>query len=55
VEYLNLLGGITIDARCTREIKCRITMATAAFKKNSLHQQIALTFEKETRKALHLE
>jgi hypothetical protein len=34
VEYFNYLGGmITNDARCTREIKSRIIMAKATFKK----------------------
>jgi hypothetical protein len=48
------LGSIkTNDTRCTREIKSRFTAAKAAFKKNSIHQQIALTFEEETSKALH--
>jgi hypothetical protein len=56
VEYLNFLGTITTNnTRCIREIKSRITMAKAAFNKNSLHQQIALKFEQETSKALHLE
>jgi hypothetical protein len=32
VEYFNGLGGMmTYDARCTREIKCRIAMTKAAF------------------------
>ena len=32
VEYFNYLGSmITNDSRCTREIKCRIAMAIAAF------------------------
>jgi hypothetical protein len=34
VKYFNYLGNmITNDARCTREIKCRIVMAKAAFSK----------------------
>ena len=34
VEYFNYLGSmITNDARCTREIKFRISIAKAAFKK----------------------
>jgi hypothetical protein len=37
VEELNYLGSmITNDARCTREIKARIAMAKAAFKKKTL-------------------
>jgi hypothetical protein len=32
LEYFNYLGGmITDEARCTREIKCSIPMAKAAF------------------------
>jgi hypothetical protein len=35
VEYFNCLGSMIInDARCTREMKCRIAMAKAAFSKN---------------------
>jgi hypothetical protein len=34
VEYLNYLGSmITIDARCTRDIKSKIAMAKTAFNK----------------------
>jgi hypothetical protein len=33
VEYFNYLNSITNDARCTSEIKPRVTMATAAFNK----------------------
>jgi hypothetical protein len=37
VEYFNCLGSIlTNDARSTREIKCRIAMAKAAFNKEAL-------------------
>jgi hypothetical protein len=38
---------ITSDARCTREIKSRITMAKAAFnkKKTPLYQQSGLKFK----------
>ena len=36
VEYFNCLcNRITNDARCTREIKCRIAMTEAAFNKKS--------------------
>jgi hypothetical protein len=36
VEYFNCLGSmITYDANCTREIKSRIAMAKAAFKKKN--------------------
>jgi hypothetical protein len=33
VEYFNYLDSITNDARCTSEIKPRVTMATPAFNK----------------------
>jgi hypothetical protein len=34
IEYFYYLGGmITNDARCTRETKCQIAMAKAAFNK----------------------
>ena len=33
MEYINCLDSITNDARCTSEIKPRVTMATAAFNK----------------------
>jgi hypothetical protein len=37
VECFNYLGSkITNDARCTREIKSRITMAKAVFNKKNL-------------------
>jgi hypothetical protein len=37
VEYFNYLGSmITNDARCTREIKSRFSMARAAFNKKTL-------------------
>jgi hypothetical protein len=37
MEYFNYLGNmITSDARCTREIKSRIAMAKAEFKKKTL-------------------
>jgi hypothetical protein len=37
VEYFNYLDSmITSDARCTREIKTRIAMAKAAYKKRNL-------------------
>jgi hypothetical protein len=56
VEYFKyLVSIITIDARCTCEIKSRIAMAKAAFnKKKTVHQQFGLTFKEETCKALHL-
>jgi hypothetical protein len=48
-NIFNFLGSITTNVtRCRREIKSRITMAKAAFNKNSIHQQIALKFEEET-------
>jgi hypothetical protein len=37
VEYINWFGSIkTNDARCTREIKSRFTIAEAAFKKQNV-------------------
>jgi hypothetical protein len=40
------LCDITNDARCTREINSRITMAKAAFNKNkTLRQQIGRIFK----------
>jgi hypothetical protein len=33
LQYFNYLDSITNDARCTSEIKPRVTMATAAFNK----------------------
>jgi hypothetical protein len=55
VEYCNFLGSIINNyARCTRDIKSRITMAKAAFnKKKTFHHQIGLKFEEETSKVLH--
>ena len=51
-----LCSMLTIDGRCTREIKSRIAMAKAAFTLlHSFYQQIGLKFEEETNKMLHLE
>jgi hypothetical protein len=55
VEYFNYLGSmITNDARCTREIKCRIDMAKAEFnkKKTLFISKLDLNLRK---KVLHLE
>jgi hypothetical protein len=39
VEYVNYLGSMIKDARCTREIKSRIATVKAAFsKKKTLHR-----------------
>jgi len=39
---------ITNDARCTREIKSRIAMAKAAFKKlKNFHHQTEIKFKKD--------
>jgi hypothetical protein len=48
-EYFNCLGSmITNDARCTREIKSRIFMAKAAFKKKTLFtSKLDLNLRKE--------
>jgi hypothetical protein len=44
VEYFKYLGSIiTNDARCTNEIKSRIAMANAPFKKNKKKKQTLLT------------
>jgi len=58
VECFKYLGSmLTNDGRCTCEIKSRIDMAKAAFKKKKtlFYQQIGLKFEEETSKMLHLE
>jgi hypothetical protein len=50
VEYFNYLGSmITNDARCTREIKSRISIATAAFnkKKTLFTSKLDLNLEKK--------
>jgi len=53
LEYFNYLGSmITNDAKCTREIKYRITTAKSAFQKKTLHQQIGLKFNEESSKVL---
>jgi len=45
VEHFSYLGRvITIDARCTRDIKYRIATAK---EEESFHQQIALEFKNE--------
>jgi predicted ATP-grasp superfamily ATP-dependent carboligase len=55
VEYLNYLGSmIANDARYTREIKSRITMAKAALRKKTFQQQIGLIFKGETTEMLML-
>jgi hypothetical protein len=63
VDELTLLNNPTIslqlitnDERCTREIKCRIAMAKAAFNnKKTFHQQTELKFKEETYNVIHLE
>jgi hypothetical protein len=54
VEHFSYLGNmITNDARCTWEIKHRISMANAAFnkeKKKTVHQHTGLKFKEETSK-----
>jgi hypothetical protein len=50
VEYFKYLCSvITNDARCTREIKSRIAMATATFieTKKSFHQHIEVKVRKK--------
>jgi hypothetical protein len=47
---------LTNDARCTREIKSRIAMAKAVFKKETLFtSKLDLKFEEEPSKVLHVE
>jgi hypothetical protein len=54
VEYFSWVAMIN-DARCTQEIKFRIDMAKAAFKKKkTVHQQIGLKNKEESSKLLHL-
>jgi hypothetical protein len=56
VEFFNCLGStITNDARCTCEIKSRISMAKANFNKKTFHWQIGHKCKEETSKMLHLE
>lgn len=56
VEYLNYLHSLINDARCTHEIKSRISMVKAVFnKKKTFHQQIEFKFKEETSEVLHLE
>ena len=55
-KYLGSM--LTDDGRCTCEIKSRIAMAKAAFKKKkkeSFYEQIGLKFEEETSEILRLE
>jgi hypothetical protein len=51
VEYFDYFGSLlTDDATCTREIKCRIATAEAAFsKKKTFHRQ----FGEGTSEMLH--
>ena len=52
-QYLGSM--LTDDGRCTCEIKSRIAMAKAAFKKEeSFYQKIGLKFEEETSEMLRL-
>jgi len=56
VEYfIYLCSMITNDARYTREIKCRITMETAAFNKKNPFTALKLKKNPETSKPLNLE
>jgi hypothetical protein len=52
VEYFNCVGSmLTKDARCTREMKSRIAMAKAIFKKKNLFtSKLDLKFREETSK-----
>jgi hypothetical protein len=51
VKYLNYFGSIiTNDARCTREIKCRISIKKIAFNKKALFtSKLDLNLNKKTR------
>jgi len=55
VKYFNCLSStITNDARCTLEIKSRIPMIKAAFKKKSIfNSKLEVNLRKNTTKALH--
>jgi len=57
VEYFNSVGSIlTNDVRCTRDMKSRIAMAKAVFKKKTLFtSKLDLKFKEVTRKVLHVE
>jgi hypothetical protein len=58
MKYFDCLGSIiTIDARCTREIKSRITMAKAAFnqKKTLFASKLDLNIWKKLQETLHYE
>ena len=57
VEYFNYFGSmIANDARCTREIKSRISTEKSSIKKeDSFHQQIELEDKLQTSEVLHLE
>ena len=57
VEYFNSVGSIlTNDVRCTRDMKFRIAMAKAVFKKKILFtSKLDLKLKEETRKVLHVE
>ena len=49
VEYFSYLGSMINDARCTREIKSRITTAKAAFykKEDLFTRKLDLNLRKE--------
>jgi hypothetical protein len=57
VEYFNCVGSmLTKDARCTREMKSRIAMTKAIFKKKNLFtSKFDLKFREETSKVLHVQ
>jgi hypothetical protein len=46
---------ITHDARCTNEIKSRISTAQAAARRRLFHLNIGPKFKEETSEMLHLE
>jgi len=58
VEYFNYLGSMkTNDANCTREIRCRIVMAKAAFNENKtlFISRLDWNLRKNRKKVMHLE
>jgi hypothetical protein len=57
VEYFNCVGSmLTNDVRCGREMKSRIDMAKAVFRKKTLFvSKLDLKFKEETSKVLHVQ
>jgi hypothetical protein len=55
VEYFYYFGSMINYARCTCEIKSRITMTKATFNKTTFDQKVRIKCNEETSKVLHLE